>query len=47
MSRGVQVRVGAMEEEAIWRDEVPATGPMLGVSPAPVDLSGHPANPTR
>jgi len=39
--RGVQVRVGAMEEEAVGCDEVRPEGEMLGVPPTPFHCSCH------
>ena len=45
--RGLQVRVGAMEEEAIRCDEVLAEGEVLGVSPAPFNCAGHAPHSTR
>ena len=45
--RGLQVRVGAMEEEAIRCDEVLAEGEVLGVSPAPFNCVRHAPHSTR
>jgi hypothetical protein len=44
---GVQVRVGAMEEEAVGRDEVRAARALLGVPPAAGHRPPHPPHPPR
>ena len=46
-NRGVQVRVGDMEEEAVGSDEVRAEGPLLGVPPTPFHRPRHAPHPPR
>jgi hypothetical protein len=47
VNRGIQVRVGAMEEEAVGCDEVSAEGQVLGVPPAPFHCARHASYPPR
>ena len=47
LGRGVQVRLGAMEEEAVRRDEVRAARAVLGVQAAAGDRAHHQAHPSR
>ena len=45
LRRGVQVRVGAMEEEAVGRDAVRAARALLGVQAAASHRPPHQAHP--
>lgn len=47
LSRCLQVRVGAMEEETVWCHEVSPACQMLGIPSAPIHRARHQANPTR
>jgi hypothetical protein len=47
VNRGIQVRVGAMEEEAVGCDEVSAESQVLGVPPAPFHCARHASYPPR
>ena len=45
--RGLQVRVGVMEEEAIGSDEVRAEGQVLGIPSTPFNCSCHSPHSAR